>query len=121
VVELGVVQAVQQVDRARAGGRGAHSDPSGELGVADRLERRHLLVPRLNELRLVLGPAPGRQEAVDPVTRIAEDVLDTPLLQALQDVVGYLHRHSDLLFAGTAAPCGRLASRCRAGETFCLV
>ena len=51
------------------GGGHADADPAGELGVADRLERGHLLVPGLDELRLVIGPAPGGQDPVDPVAR----------------------------------------------------
>ena len=53
VVELGVVQAVEQVYRTRAAGGRAHRDLAGELGVAHRLERGHLLVPGLHELRVV--------------------------------------------------------------------
>ena len=39
-VALGVVQAVEQVDAARAGGRQADAEASGELGVAARRRRR---------------------------------------------------------------------------------
>ena len=79
MVELRVVQAVEQVDRARTGRGHAHAEPAGELRVADRLERAHLLVPRLDELRLVLGAAPGREDAVDAVARVGEHVLDPPV------------------------------------------
>ena len=81
MVELGVVQPVEQVDRARARGRRAHAEPAGELGVADRLEGGHLLVPGLDEPRPVVGPPPGREQPVDAVARVAEDVLDVPLAQ----------------------------------------
>ena len=57
VVQLGVVQTVQQVDRPRARGGHAASRLAGELGVRARHERRHLLVPRLDELRIPLRPA----------------------------------------------------------------
>ena len=53
VVELGVVEAVEQVDRAGPGGRHADADLAGELGVRARHERGHLLVADLDEL----GPA----------------------------------------------------------------
>ena len=69
VVELRVVEAVEQVDRAGPGGGHADADPSGELRVADGLERGHLLVPGLDELgwssarpqaaRMPLMPSPG--------------------------------------------------------------
>jgi hypothetical protein len=55
VVELRVVQAVEQVDRPWPGGRHADGRAVAELGEPDGLERRHLLVPRLDEPRLVVG------------------------------------------------------------------
>ena len=88
VIELGVVQAVQQVDRARPRGRGAHAGPAGELRVPHRLERGHLLVPRLHEHGLVVRAAPGGQQAVDPVARVGEDFLHPPRAQPLEQVVG---------------------------------
>ncbi len=88
VVELGVVQAVEQVDRARARRGHADADPAGELRVADRLERAHLLVPGLDELRLVVGAAPGGEDAVDAVAREGEHVLDAPVPQPVEQIVG---------------------------------
>jgi len=88
VIQLRVVEAVQQVDRAGAGRRHAHADPAGELRVADGLEGRHLLVPRLDELRLVLRPSPGREDPVDAVAGVGEHVIDAPGPQALEQVIG---------------------------------
>ena len=82
VVQLGVVEAVEQVDRARSAGGRAHPDLTRELGVADRFEGGHLLVPGLHELRIVVRPRPCRQQPVDPVTRVTEDLLHVPLAQA---------------------------------------
>ena len=69
VVELGVVEAVQQVDRARARGREADADLAGELRVAAGHERGHLLVRTwMNSMRsparssapmIPLMPSPG--------------------------------------------------------------
>jgi len=78
VVQLGVVQAVEQVNGPRARSRHAQADAAGELGVPDRFEGRHLLVPGLNELRFVLRPAPGSEDAVDPVAGVGEDVPHIP-------------------------------------------
>ena len=50
MIELGVVQTVEQMDRARARGRQAHPDLTGEFGVRAGHERRHLLVAGLHEL-----------------------------------------------------------------------
>ena len=87
MVQLGVVEAVEQVDGSRAGGRHAHAHLPGELGVADGLEGGHLLVPGLDELRFVVRPAPGREYAVDPVARVAEHMLHVPGAQPLEQVV----------------------------------
>jgi hypothetical protein len=57
VVELRVVQAVEQVDRARPLGGQHHPDLAGVLGVPDGHQRRVLLVPRLHESPA--GPRPG--------------------------------------------------------------
>ena len=54
-VALGVVQAVEQVDAAGAGGRQADAEPAGVLGVAAGGEGGRLLVPHLDELDLVLA------------------------------------------------------------------
>ena len=81
VVELGVVEAVEQVYRSRAAGRHAHPDLAGELGESDGFEGRHLLVAGLHELRFVAGALPGRQQAVDAVPGEAEDLLHTPFPQ----------------------------------------
>ena len=69
VVELRVVEAVQQVDRARPGGRHADADLAGELRVAARHERGHLLVARLDELGIAVGAVERAEEAVDAVAR----------------------------------------------------
>jgi hypothetical protein len=60
VVELGVVQAVEQVDGARAGGRQAHADLAGELGVRAGHEGGQFLVARLHELRSLAGAVRAR-------------------------------------------------------------
>ena len=51
MVELGVVEAVEQMDRPRTRGREADPDLAGELRVRARHQRRHLLVAHLNELK----------------------------------------------------------------------
>ena len=86
-------RAIEQVDRARSRGRRADAEATGELGVADRLERAHLLVSRLDEPRLVTGPSPSREQAVDAVARVAENPLDSSLAQAFQHMVGNGHQH----------------------------
>ena len=60
-----------------------HPDPPAELGVADRLERRHLLVRAWTNSRTVVGPAPRGEQAVDAVAGIAEHDVDAPFAQSL--------------------------------------
>ncbi len=95
VVELGVVEPVEEVNRARSGGRDTDRDLPGELRVADGLEGGHLLVPRLDERGFVVGPAPRGKQAVDAVTGIAEDDLDAPVPQPPQNVVGDSLSHQE--------------------------
>src|SRR3569832_2169483 len=52
-----------------------------------RHERRHLLVPRLDELHLVAGALQGAQEAVDAVSGISVDPVNPPRLQAFHHEV----------------------------------
>ena len=98
VVELGVVQPVEQMDGSRAGRGHAHAGAAAELRVADRLEGGHLLVPRLDERGRVVGAPEGAQQPVDAVARIGEDLLDAPLAEPFEDVVGDL-RHWPVSFA----------------------
>src|SRR5439155_25783862 len=44
--------------------------------------------PDLDELELVLRAVECAEEAVDAVTRVAVDAVDTPLAQTLQDEIG---------------------------------
>ena len=83
MIELGVVEPVEQVDRSRARGRHADADLPGELRVGAGHERRHLLVAGLDEARPVgSGFAAHRaEEADDPVAGVAEDARDPPVLQ----------------------------------------
>ena len=88
VVELRVVEPVEEVDRARAGGSETDADLAGELRVCAGHERRHLLVPDLDELEAV-DAFECADDAVDAVARVAVDPLDAPLREAVQEVVGY--------------------------------
>jgi hypothetical protein len=93
VVELGVAQTVEQVDRSGTGGRHTHPDPTRELGVTGGGEGGHLLVAGLDELRLIVGAAKRRHQAVDTVPGIGKNVLDSPLAQAFQYEVCDLLSH----------------------------
>ena len=92
MVELCVIETVEQMDRAGTGGR--HADPgfAGELGMRTRHERRHLLVPGLDELgtlRAIARAAERADDPVDPVPGISVDPLDAPCGETLEKVVAH--------------------------------
>ena len=82
VVESGVVEPVQEVDRAGTGSGHAHADLSRELRVGARRERRYLLVGRLGELDAVADLVEGAEQPVDAVTGITVDPLHAPVGEA---------------------------------------
>jgi hypothetical protein len=88
VVELGVVEAVQQVDRTGTGGGHADADLAGELRVGAGGERRDLLVAHLHELDLVADLVERAQQTVDAVAGVAVDAIDAPLVEAIQHESG---------------------------------
>ena len=97
-VQLGVVEAVQQVDRPGPAGGDADAEPPGELGVAAGGERGPLFVPALDEPDL-LSVLPQRlEEPVDAVAGQAEAV-STPQSISFSTIT------SPVVFAIGCAPC----------------
>src|SRR5207245_4173353 len=86
VVHLRVVEAVQQMDRARTRGGEADADLAGELGLRARHEGRELLVARLDEFHLVVAPERAH-DAVDAIAGVAVDTLNAPLREALEQEI----------------------------------
>src|SRR5947208_11272926 len=84
MVELSVVQAIQEMDGARTGGREAHTHLTGELGVPAGHERRHLLMPYLNKIELIPRSTQRTHDAVDTIAGVAEEALHAPFAQAAQ-------------------------------------
>ncbi len=89
-VELGVVQAGEQVRRARAGDGEARRRPPGELAVGAGRERRGTLVADADvpELAALLGPAHRVGEAEVGVADHAEHGVDAVGHQRLDHDVG---------------------------------
>ena len=66
MVEAGVVEAGDQMRGAGTRGRNADPEPAGELGVGAGHERRHLLMPRLDELEPVAGAGSAPRKPLMP-------------------------------------------------------
>ena len=86
-VQLGVVEAVQQMNAAGAGGGQADAEPAGVLGVGAGHEGRGLLVPHLDEADLVLARAQRLHDAVDAVAGKSEDHVDAPVQNGFDENV----------------------------------
>jgi hypothetical protein len=95
MVELGVVQAVEQVQAAGPGGGQADPDPAGRLGVAGGHERGRLLVVDEHEPDLVLVAPQPLHDPVDPVPGQPEDGVHAPLGQPLDQQFGRDLVHAD--------------------------
>ncbi|KAG1437077.1 hypothetical protein G6F57_020400 [Rhizopus arrhizus] len=87
MVQLGVVQAVKQMDGAGAGSRQAHPDLARELGMGASHERRAFFVARLDKLQFFVSSERADQP-VNPVAGIAEHALHPPFAQPGQNKIG---------------------------------
>ncbi len=85
VVELGVVQAVQEMDGAWPRCGQAHAEPTGRLGITGGHEGGGLLVMDEDEADPVLVASEPFHDAVDAVAGQAEDGVDTPVRQSLDE------------------------------------
>ena len=94
LVELGVVQAVEQVHAAGTGGREAAADAPGPLGVRAGHERGGFLVAHLDETDLTVALADGLHDAVDAITRQAKDGVHAPGHEAVDQYVGAVALHA---------------------------
>ncbi len=98
VVELRVIQAVEEVDRARPGGGEANASLTCELSVGAGHEGGHLLVADLDELgpvTPVLAAAEGTHDPVDPIAGITVNTFHSPLgCESVEQIVGDGLTHS---------------------------
>ena len=93
VVQLGVVQAVQQVNGTGTGRGQADAELAGRLGVGGGHERGGFFVVHEEEPHPVGVPAQAFHDPVDAITRQAEDRVDPPLSQPLDQQLGCDLRH----------------------------
>src|SRR5207248_10918048 len=87
-VHLRVVEAVEEVDPTRAGGRQAAAEPAGKLRVSTRREGGRLLVAHLDEADLFLPLPQHLPNAVNPVPGDPKDDFDAPVVNRVDQHVG---------------------------------
>ncbi len=126
-VQLGVIEAVQEVDAPRPRGGDADPQPAGPFGVGAGHEGRRLFVPGLDEADLVLAPPQRFDHPVHPVAGDAEHRVHAPVQEALHHHVAGGRGHGKLarLKRAQAVSCsgrrklggGRLLNR-RSSRTF---
>src|ERR671922_2844140 len=85
------------MDPARSRRREAHTQATGELRVATRHECRRFFVPHLDEPNAVLARTQRLHDPVDAVAGQAEDDVDVPVQQGLDQYVSRRLRHAALL------------------------
>ena len=90
VIQFAVVQARDEVGSSGAASGQANSQFAGELGVRNRHESRHFLVPDLYEFD-VAGPLQCADHAVDAVAWITVDAANAPSVQPFDDEITNLH------------------------------
>jgi hypothetical protein len=86
-IDLGVVEAVQKVNAAGAGGSQTDAESSGQLGVGAGHERGRFLMADLHETDGVLAHAKRLHDAVDAIAGQAEHHIDTPIDQGFHQSI----------------------------------
>ena len=97
VIQPGVVETGDQMRRARPRSRQTNAELAGKFGVGAGHEGGHLLVPRLDQLDLPIGPVQSLDHPVDAVARITEYLAHAPGVQALDDEISNGLAHIRLL------------------------
>src|SRR5438445_8648226 len=92
-VELGIVQAVQQMNPPRSRRRETHAQATGVFGIATSGEGCGLFVSDLNQFDPVLAGPQGLVNSIDPVSGKAEYGLDAPFDEAVDKQIGHRFRH----------------------------
>src|SRR5438105_9285308 len=93
MIELGVVQSVEQMNRARAGSGQADTDFASKLCVRAGHEGGHLFMSHLNEIDLAFGAVECAHDSVDAVAGISVDAPHAPLGKAVNQEIRSCLRH----------------------------
>ncbi len=87
VIELGVVEPVEKVDRARPGRRHADADLAGPFGMGAGHEGGGFLMPRLNEVDAVVA-SERRDEPANAIARKTKYAFDAGGVETLKNEIG---------------------------------
>src|SRR5581483_2759669 len=98
-VHLGVIQAIQQMDSAGAGGGDTNAEFAGEFRVAASHEGSGFFMPYLDEANFVLYFPEGFDKAVDAVSGKSEDCIDAPVHECFYDNIASCFCHARLLLS----------------------
>ena len=112
---LGVVQAVQEVDRPRPDGAHADADRAGQLGLSPGRERGDLLVPHADPADAILPPD-GVGDGVERVPDDAPDGRDAVVGEGLDELFGD-GGHRDVPSEGRRWVCPAIRSGTVPGRT----
>jgi len=96
VVHAGIVESGNQMGRSGPGCGNTHAKLARKLRMCTGHERGHFLVPRLNEIDLVLCPSHRAEHTVDAVAGITEHSPHTPFMEPRHDIVAYCLCHNVL-------------------------
>ena len=91
LIELGVIQAGEQVRAAGPGSRKAYAQLARPLGICARHECGGLFMAHLHESNAVLACAQSFHDAVDAVAGQAKYDLHAPIHQCVDENIGCVH------------------------------
>ena len=78
MIEFGVVESVEKMDRSRPGGRVAKTDLAGEFRMGRSHEGRHFFMTDLDVFHEVLCLLQRHVQTADAIAGIAVDALQSP-------------------------------------------
>ena len=93
-VQLRIIESVKKMDPSRSRCRQTHAQFSGELSISASHEGRRFFVSALHKADLVLAGPQGLHDAVDAVSRQAENDLYIPVNQRFDENIGRGCSHS---------------------------
>jgi hypothetical protein len=78
VIHLCIVEAVQEMNASRPGGRNTHAEPPGEVGISTGHESGRLFMPDMNEPYPILLLPKGLQDPIDAIAWQTEYGVNAP-------------------------------------------